>query len=507
MKRHLRRRQASIIHKQDKATENADQPLTNSLLVNIEQIKNLFELSDDLIVQRVLEDKSQLTIVYLHGLVNDQKVTDCLSLFTDHFSQNNCNFEAVFQKASLLGNQHAITSFTELTKEILNGSTVILLDGVAKAIGGSSRGEKQRGIEEPTSQVVIRGPKEGFVENLSTNIALIRKRLKSPKLCVEIQPIGSVTNTDVALMYMKDTVDKDVLNEVKNRIDQIKTDAILESGNIEEFIEDRTFSIFSTISNSERPDSAASSLLEGKIVILVDGTPFCLIAPYTFFQAFQAAEDYYHRYDIATLLRWLRFISFFISLIGTAVYIAATSYHPEMIPTPLLLSLAAQREGMPFPIVVEALLLEFSIEILREAGIRMPRAVGQAVSIVGALILGETAVQAGIVSPGMVIIVALTAICSFTTPTYNLAISIRMLRFVMILSSAAMGLYGILIITIIIVAHVCSLQSFGVPFMTPIAPFQLAAQKDTLFRLPIWSFQTRSKKANNKSDEQARGSF
>ncbi|MFC0470852.1 spore germination protein [Halalkalibacter kiskunsagensis] len=509
-KTHMRDRNRTQLE-QGEAIIDVD-PIENSLENNLKRIKADMENSADLVVREVVLKKDtelQLGIIYLDGLVDDQKINDCISLIMEHSYSKNViegdGFQSVFQKASMLGKQQILKKYSDVTKEILSGSSIIIVNGVPKAISGSSKGEKQRGIEEPSSQVVIRGPKDGFTESLSTNIALIRKRLKNPKLCVDMYTIGDVTNTDVALLYMEGRVNEEVLEKVKHRISHIQTEGIFESGNVEEFIEDRSITLFPTINNTERPDSAAANLLEGRIVILVDGTPFCLIAPFTFFQSFQSPEDYYHRYDIATIFRFLRFFSFLASLLGTSVYVAATTYHPEMIPTPLLLSLAAQREGMPFPIVIEALLMELSIEILREAGIRMPRAVGQAVSIVGALILGEAAVQAGIVSPGMVIIVAFTAITSFITPAYNMAISIRMLRFVLVFFSAAIGLYGIAIILIFVIAHLCSMQSLGVPYMTPIAPFCVAAQKDTLFRFPIWSFQSQVNKNRMKIDEEKQG--
>jgi spore germination protein KA len=256
-------------------------------------------------------------------------------------------------------------------------------------------------------------------------------------------------------------------------------------------IQDETFTPFPTIYNTERPDAACAALLEGRIVIMVDGTPFVLIAPAVFVQFFQSSEDYYQRADISTSLRFLRFFSFFLALLTPSVYIAVTTFHQEMIPTDLLISLAAQREGVPFPAVVEAIVMEITFEILREAGVRMPRAVGSAISIVGALVLGQSAVEAGIVSASMVIIVSLTAISSFVCPSFNMAISIRLLRFLFMIAAATFGLFGISIGIIIMVAHLASLRSFGVPYLSPMAPFIPAVQKDVLVRAPIWAMFTR----------------
>ncbi|WP_084034534.1 spore germination protein [Anaerobacillus alkalilacustris] len=472
--------------------------LDDELNLNIKKIINDLGNSSDLVVKQLQLKENlneQIAVIYLEGLVSKNIVSDFIAnlFILESFKNYTNTFDFMIKKASSLGDIKVIEDYNEILLSILSGATVILIDGCLKGISGSSQGGESRGVEEPSSQIVIRGPKDGFTESLSVNIALIRKRIKSPNVWVEGFDIGRVTHTKVAVMYMKGIVNEEILQEVKNRLNQIDIDGILESGNIEEFIEDRSFSPFPTVFNTERPDSVAGNLLEGRISILVNGTPFALIVPYTFFQSFQATEDYYQRYDIASLIRCLRFICFLIALLGPSVYIAAISFHPEMIPTPLLLSLAAQRAGNPFPVIIEALLMEFSFEILREAGIRMPRAVGQAVSIVGALILGEAAVQAGIVSPAMVIVVALTGIASFVSPSYNLGISIRMLRFGVMLAAGYFGFYGIAITNLMIIAHLCSLESFGVPYMAPLAPFYLQDQKDNIFRFPIWAKRSRPK--------------
>ncbi|UJF36397.1 spore germination protein [Paenibacillus hexagrammi] len=231
--------------------------------------------------------------------------------------------------------------------------------------------------------------------------------------------------------------------------------------------------------------------MEGKVAIFVDGSPFVLIAPFTFFSFFQAAEDYYQRYEMATAIRLLRFMALLISLFIPSIYVSAITYHQEMIPTSLLISLAAQRESTPFPAFIEAMIMEVTFEILREAGIRMPRAIGQAVSIVGALVLGQAAVEAGIISASMVIVVALTGISSFATPSYSMALAVRLLRFPMIIAAGFLGFYGIAILSIMILAHMCGLRSFGIPYMAPLGPFILDDQKDTFFRFPIFKLTTR----------------
>lgn len=359
-----------------------------------------------------------------------------------------------------------------------------MLENCAQCLAIGAEGWKDRTVSEPTSQGVVRGPMEAFTENIRTNTALIRRKIKSPQLWLVGRSIGSVTQTNVAVMYLNEIAEKSLVDEVFRRLDKIDIDGILESGYIEEFIQESSYSPFPTVYNTERPDTIAAGLLEGKVAILVDGTPFVLLVPALFIQFFQSAEDYYQRADVSTLLRLLRYVSFLITMLAPSAYIAITTFHQEMLPTGLLINLAAQREGVPFPAFVEALLMEITFEILREAGVRMPKTVGQAVSIVGTLVIGQAAVEAGIVSPVMVIVVAITAISSFVIPAVNLSISVRMIRFVLMGLAASFGLLGILLGIILLVLHLNTLQSFGVPYMQSLAPFVWEDQKDTLFRFP-----------------------
>jgi spore germination protein KA len=337
---------------------------------------------------------------------------------------------------------------------------------------------------ESTTETVVRGPKEGFTENLRTNTALIRRKIKTPHLWLESKKIGRETVTDVAIMYIDGIANEKVIKEVHSRLDRIEIDGILESGYIEELIQDEALSPFPTVYYSERPDKIAAELLEGKVAILVDGTPIVLVVPALFVSFIQAAEDYYQRADISTLIRLLRFFSLFIALLGPSLYIAITTFHQEMLPTGLLINLAAQREGVPFPAFIEALMMETAFEILREASLRMPKAIAQAISIVGTLVIGTAAVEAGIVSAAMVIVVAITAISSFVLPSFAMSMSIRMLRFPMMALAASFGLFGILIGFIALILHLCSLRSFGVPYMSPFGPFIKEDINDTIIRVP-----------------------
>lgn len=378
-----------------------------------------------------------------------------------------------------------IDNFNDVYTYLLTGNTLILVDGHAQGIKASTSGWESRGVQEPSSQTVIRGPKDGFSENIRTNTALIRRRIKSPNLWLETITLGLETQTSISIMYMKGIVNDTTVEEVKHRLKKINIDGILESGYIEELIQDKTYTPFPTIYNTERPDVISAGLLEGRIAILVDGTPFVLLVPTIFIQFIQSAEDYYQRFDFGAI-RILRVFCVFLAFLAPSIYIAITTFHQEMVPTTLLMSISAQREGIPFPTFIEALIMEIAFEILREAGVRMPRAVGQTVSIVGALVIGQAAVEAGIVSAAMVIIVAITAISNFVIPSFNMGIAIRISRFIFMILAAGFGLFGIITGVFFLLLHLCSLNSFGVPYMAPMAPFNAIDQKDTLIRFPIW---------------------
>ncbi|MFS0728094.1 spore germination protein [Paenibacillus sp. 1P07SE] len=372
---------------------------------------------------------------------------------------------------------------TTIIDLLLSGYTIIFLQGMDKALSINTGSLKQRDVQEAASQSVVRGPREGFTESLRDNIALVRRRVKNQALRIKSFKLGEETGTETAVMYLEGTAPQETVAEVLKKLEGIKLDVVLEGNAIEEMIQDEHYSPFPTVYNSERPDVIASGVLEGRIAIFVDGTPFVLMVPALFMQFFQSSEDYSQRGDFGSVVRLLRYICFALSLLTPSFYIAVTTFHQEMIPTNLLISLIGQREGVPFPAFVEALMMEVTFEILREAGIRLPKSVGQSVSIVGTIVIGQAAVEAGFVSAAMVIVVSITAISNFAVPAFNMAISIRMLRFVIMALAASFGLYGMIIALIMLALHLCQLESVGVPYMTSFAPFRIRYQKDTFVRL------------------------
>ncbi|MFJ7307288.1 spore germination protein [Peribacillus frigoritolerans] len=475
--------------------------ISSDLQFNLDHIKKTVGNSSDIVIRDFQAGKNgeiKLGIVYTDGLTDSASIQD-LILDTLMVEIRNSDldvavpdcFELIKSHILPVGGIVEITDFQKLFNHVLSGDTMLLMDSSPKGLALGSRGWVDRGVQEPSSQTVVRGPKDGFTETLRTNTALIRRRIKDPNLWLETKQIGEKTQTDVAIMYLKGVADDKTVSELQSRLNRINIDAILESGYIEELIQDEVYTPFPTVYNTERPDAVAAAILEGRIAIMVDGTPFVLIVPALMVHFFQSSEDYYQRADIATLIRVLRYLSFFLALLTPSLYVAVSTFHQEMLPTPLLISLASQREGVPFPAFVEAMLMEVVFEILREAGVRMPRAIGSSISIVGALVIGQAAVEAGFVSATMVIIVSLTAICSFVFPANSMASAFRMLRFLFMILAATFGLYGIILGLIVMVLHLNSIRSFGLPYLAPNAPFILQDQKDNIIRMPHWSLLKR----------------
>ncbi|MEC0224539.1 MULTISPECIES: spore germination protein [Paenibacillus] len=478
---------------------------------NLKELQERLGHSPDIVIRRIKSTTTQVEVaaVYIEGLIEKLMVNEFVehAMSFDKLSEENpvvTSAEDIFlymkEVARGIGEEQTLEDWDVLFEALFSGDTILWVNGIRAAIRGNTSGGEVRAVSDATTQVAIRGSKEGFTESIGTNISLVRRKIKSPNLWVESMKIGDVTQTNVSIMYIHGIVNDNTLKELRTKLQSIDIDGILESGYIEQFLEDTPFSPFPTLYNTERPDSVAGNLLEGRVAIFVDGTPFVLIAPTTFFMFLHAVEDYYQRYDITTLIRLLRFICLVISLFGPALFIAILTFHQEMIPTALLINFASQREGVPFPAFIEAMLMEFTFEIIREAGIRMPSPIGQTVSIIGGLVLGQAAVQAGIVSPAMVIVVSLTGISSFATPAFNMALSIRILRFIIMFIAAFMGLYGITIFTFILVAHMCSLKSLGFPYMSPFGPFIAENQKDSILRVPLKYMKTRPRLVSQKNN-------
>ncbi|MDO7786640.1 spore germination protein [Desulforamulus aquiferis] len=486
---------------------------TKSVEKNLELVKGIVGANIDLVTRRISLGRSEIVpavVLYFDNLIDpailDQHIIRPMvleayssGLHTGPEIARQLRVGNLITRAEL----KEINNFKELMDGLLIGEILVLVEGMEQGLLISSKGYKSRDIAEPDSEPVVRGPRDSFIESLSINISLIRRRVLSPNLVFESMKIGSVTRTKVCVAYIKGVCSPELVKEVQDRLSKIEIDGLLESGYIEELIQDDPYSPFPQVGITERPDRAVAAILEGRVIIITDNTPMVLIAPGELFSLLQAAEDHYNRYTFATLVRVIRYMAFVMALLLPAAYIAITNYHQEMIPTQLLVSIMAARLGVPLPAFLEALLMEFAFELLREAGVRLPRPVGQAVSIVGALVIGQAAVQASLVSPLMVIVVAVTGIANFTIPQYNISLAVRTLRFPLMFLAAFLGLYGVMTGLIIILLHLFSLRSFGVPYMSPISPFKPSDFKDTFIRAPKWSQTKRPSQLTSNSQRMA----
>ena len=493
----------SLENEEAEVRQDGASGFSEDLESNLDLLRNIIAESSDLIIRRfTIGKRVRAAVIFIDGMTDKHMLSETILKPLMLFSADERlpeTIDAEFLETALLiaGSVDAIRSVNESIDLLLTGDTILLTDGSAEAISVCLRGWEARSVEEPKTESVVRGPREGFNETLRVNTSLLRRKIKNPDLKFETIILGERTHTEVCIAYLQGLAKPELIEEIKRRLGKIKIDAVLESGYIEQLIEDAPYSIFSTVGNSEKPDKVAAKLLEGRAAILVDGSPFVLTVPCLFIESFQSVEDYYSRPFFASVIRMLRFIAFFISILAPALYVALSTFHQELIPTPLLLSMAASHEGVPFPASLEALVMLLFFEILREAGVRLPRPIGQAVSIVGALVIGDAAVSAGLIGALMVIVVAVTAVSSFTVPAQTDSGSI--IRLVLLLLASFMGGFGIAIGLFAMIIHMAGIKSFGEPYLLPIAPFDRSGFKDTFVRAPLWTMKKRPK--NMATDE------
>jgi spore germination protein KA len=466
-----------------------DRPLSANLDENERMIRETFRNCSDLVVRRiVLQGGTSMLITFLDGMVEAKVLDENLlnPLLYEQLPPDARQIGRMIQnKAVAITALKTIGTYGELVFGILSANAILLVDGMAEGLLADVKGFQIRSVEEPMTEAAVRGPRDGFTESLRINTTLLRRRIRSSRLKFESVTLGELTRTDCLIAYIEGLAPDSLVTEVRNRLSRIRIDSILESQYIEELIEDNPYTPFPQIQDTERPDIVAGSLLEGKVAILVDNTPFVLIMPFTFWSGLQAREDYYNRFLYSDFIRFVRIVFLLLSLLLPSLYVALTTFHPKLLPTGLLISIAAARENVPFPALIEALMMELVFEALREAGIRMPRAVGSAVNIVGALVIGQSAVQAGIVSAPMVIVVAATGIANFLIPRHALGSSVRLIRFALLILSGFLGLYGVAIGVIALTIHLVNLQSFGVPYLSPFAPVAPGRRStDMILRMP-----------------------
>lgn len=474
------------------------QMLSTSLEKNLDYFKKSFDESADLTIRPMKILNTEAAVITMEGMINKETFANSvLNPVVYAFSQEKMSGEEKLEyiKNNILtvSEQIDVMTFEDAFKFIMSGFALLIFNDSDKALAIGVQGFNFRSIAEPETEVMQKGSKEGFVEAVRINLTLIRRRIKSPKLKFEFLAVGETSKTDICLCYINGTVSQKILEELKRRISKINLKNVLAAEYLIPYLEEKSdLSFFSSIGFSERPDTVCGKIAEGRIAILVDGTPTALIVPYLFVENFQTIDDYAERPYFATLTRWLKYISFFISTLLPGLYVALAVFNPEVFPDRLISKIATAIAGTPFPLMLETLIIHFIYEIMREAGLRLPRPLGHAVSIVGGLVIGETAVNAGLIGAPTLMVVALTAISSYVIP--NLYEPTAILRLIFIIVGGILGIWGVMLLFSVLIVNICTKTNFGIPFLAPIAPFNFYSLRDVIMRA---GWKTLSQKEEN----------
>ena len=452
-------------------------------------IKDSYHNSSDLVIRKIKVKNKDIIYFFLESVSSDDKISDFfMKDVSSYVKSKKIIVKNLFEfLENSIPNSHMIieNDIKEVFYRLAGGYTIIFTEDSEEYICIETKAKLDRGVSESTSETIIRGPKDSFTENNSINLGLIRKRIKDQNLWFDEIIVGRRSKTKVTISYISDIAEEKKINEIKKIINKIDIDGIVDSGYLKDFLNKSDHTVFPKIKSTERPDLASTALLEGKIVILVENSPFVLITPSTLVDYVHASEDYYQKTANINLTRMIRAISFFLTIITPALYVALTTYNQEMIPNELLISLAVQREGVPFPTAFEVLMMIFTFEILRESDIRLPSTMGAAISIVGALVLGEAAVSAGIVSPIVIIVVAITSISGLLFTDIDFVNAIRWWRFIFLFFATISGLIGIVIAGILFTTKLSSIVTNGTPYLAPFSPLNIVGLKDSIIRVPI----------------------
>lgn len=478
--------------------------ITRSLDENMEKVKTIMNIppNKDVVLRELTAGGFRACLVYLDGMAARAVVDQFILLPCQQAERAQIEPEEradyLMRRVIAIDDAKKLTGFQELTQQVLAGKSVLLIDGCPEAIALETRGYERRSVDKTSSESVVYGPKEGFVENLRTNITLIRRIVQSESLVSDIFTIGTQMPTQVAVMYIRGVVNEQVLERVRRRVRALNIPQCPGTGYLQQLIEDHPFSLMPQMLETERPDRAASCLSDGQVAIVVDGSPYALIAPVSFWHLLHASDDTFMRWQYGTFVRLIRMGGIALSLFVPGVYVALTLFHQHMIPMELLTSIIETRAKVPFPVVVEVLIMETAFFLLNEAGTRVPSLLGPSVGLVGALILGQAAVSASIISPILIIVIALTGLGNYTVPNYGAGLGVQMARLVIVLAGALMGFYGIALAFGWMLIYLCAMTSFGEPYMAPVAPFR-PHNGDVIVRAPLWKQTTPLYMANRAS--------
>ena len=450
----------------------------------INKLKKDTNNNKDITYRNILINDKKVTIIYSNSLTSSDKISDFIIRSLKSIKSDTITLQNIYNNISnfkvIEGN-----TYKELCNYINNGFTILLLDNIDKFLAFETKSSENRSISPPNTEQTIRGSKDSFVENYQTNIGLIKKRIKNNNLWIKEINIGKYTDTKIGIIYINGIVKQELVNKVFKKLSKINIDGIITSGNIKNILSNSSSNILPTIQTTERPDFVSTALLNGKVAIIIDNNPYVLLVPTVLNDFFKTIEDSYENSINASFTRCLKVICFWISLLTPGVYIALINYNQEILPTELLLNIAIQRNSIPFPAFFEAFLMTFSFEILRETDLRVPAFVGSALSIVGALILGEAAVNAGLASPIMINITAITAISSLPFTEFELINSLRWYRLLFMIGGSTFGIIGITIVFIFLIIKLSYMESFGKPYLLPYIPFDKNEIKDSIIKSDI----------------------
>lgn len=474
--------------------------ISEKLNENEKILKNAFNNCGDIIIRRFragAEKDIDMILVYIDNIVATDVIEE--AILTNLMIRTQVKYgehilDRLYSEAISVGEMSFETDFNNVFTSVLLGDTVLFADGENKALVASTKGWPSRGVPEAKNEVVVKGPKDAFAETASKNIVLVRRRIRDTALKLERMRIGKRSQTDVAVMYMDGIVRDDILKNVIEKLKKINVDAIMDAGYIEQMTEKKWWSPFPQVQMTERPDKAAAALLEGRIVVVVDNSPMVLMLPSTLNTFFQAAEDYYDRWEIMSFVRIIRYIAAFIAISLPGLYVAMTLYNPNLLPAELVLKIAGSRIDVPLSTATEVVVMEIAFELLREAGIRLPSPIGSTLGIVGGIVIGQAAVEAGLIGPMVVIVSAVTCICSFVIPNQGMVNGIRLSRYIVLVFSACLGLFGFWAGLVVLLIHLCSIESFGVPFMYPYCSASengFDDLKDSIIRVPLFLLKKR----------------
>ncbi|AJO19913.1 MAG: spore germination protein [Bacillus sp. (in: Bacteria)] len=464
---------------------------------NLAMLLPHLEHNDDLIQnKKMLKNGIIFYFLYFKDLNDDKKIQKAAKLLVS--DDSSYSLEDVRLRLNKL-NAEPVTKEKDAINAIFKGKCLLLINGMNVIFALPTSEKKKRSLGVVDTENVVRGPKIGFIEDVDTNVALVRQRVPDQELTVEKIPLGKSKFKDATILYIQGKADDSIIKDLKKRLKKVQLDDIQDTGVLEELIEDNKYSPFPQIQNTERPDKVSSALFNGRIAIFVDYSPFALIVPASFGMVMQSPDDFYERWIATTLIRFLRFSSIFITLFLSAFYISLVSFHQGMLPTALAVTIASTRENVPFPPLLEALIMEVTIELLREAGLRLPNPLGQTIGLVGGVVIGQAAVEANIVSSVMVIIVSIIALASFTVPQYGMGLSFRVLRFISMVAAAVFGLYGIILCMLAIFTHLVRQRSFGIPYFNPNHFFSLKHTDEAIIRLPTKAREVNRKNGSKKS--------